>query len=84
MIGKRFEAIAIDVDGAGILAGEKASATWRTDRALAIGMGEGDTFSHEAVDVRGGDVRVTERTDGVKALLVGTDPKDVGLDHDEW
>ena len=39
---------------------------------------KGDAGAHEAVEVRGVDVRVAKGVDGVPALLVSADPEDVG------
>ena len=65
--------------GAWVTAGEKGSAAGRTHGALAIGPGEGGAVGHHGIDVRRANVRVAQRVDGVRPLLVGADPKDIWL-----
>ena len=61
-----------------IHAGQEACPAGSADRRLAVGVLERDAARDQTVDVRRADVPVSERADRVPALLVGTDPKDVG------
>ena len=62
----------------GIAAGEKAGATGRTDRDLAIGTSKGDTVGTELIQVRRVNPTVAKRADGIESLLIGTEPENVG------
>ena len=58
--------------------GEETSPARRADWALAICAGEGKTRIYEAVDVGCADMHIAKRIDGIKALLIGADPEDIG------
>ena len=47
-------------------------------------MREGDTLAAEPIDVRRADVLVPQRVNRVPALLIGTDPEDVGSIRARW
>ena len=66
------------VDSGRVHPGHKAGPARSADRALAVGVGEGGRLADELVDVRGLHVGIAESTDGIEALLVGTEPEDVG------
>ena len=78
MRGEAAVAIAIDADGAGVHASQKTGAAGRADWRLAVGMREGGGFTGEAVEIGRADMRIAQRADGVKALLVAAIPEDVG------
>ena len=61
-------------DAARIHSGEKARAARRTNLVLAVSVRECDPFPHEPVEVRGVNMRVVERADGVETLLVSAEP----------
>ena len=63
--------------GARITPGEKGGAARRANRALAIGAREGGAVGGQGVEVRCADMRITQRGDGVRPLLVGADPQNV-------
>jgi len=42
-------------------------------------MGKGGTVFDERIDVGCADMGVAHRVQGVRALLIGTNPKDIGL-----
>lgn len=75
--GKVRVAIRIDVHRARVLAGEEARATWRANRALAVGVGERHPFGDESIEIRSVDVRISECTNRVEALLIGAIPENV-------
>ena len=62
---------------AGVAAREEARSARRADRALAVGVGKGDAFRDQAVNVGRTDTVVSQRTNGVPTLLVRADPHDV-------
>jgi len=75
--GKCRIPVAIDVNRAGIHAGEKAGAAWRTDWRLAEGAFEGDAIVDQLVEVGRGQMGKSQRGYGVVALLVGANPENV-------
>jgi len=46
---------------------------------LAVGTGKGGAFFNEGIDVGCADMGVAQRVQGVRALLIGANPKDIGL-----
>ena len=78
MIGKRFIPVASVVNTRRIHPRHEARTTRSADRALAIGMCEGNALGDQAIDRGRDDMRVTERPDRVEPLLIGTVPEDVG------
>ena len=78
MIGEGVQTVAVDVDGAGVEAGQKAGPAGGADGTLAVGVAEGHALSHQAVNVWRGNVPVAQGGDGVIALLIGANPEDVG------
>ena len=62
-------AVAVDVDGAGVLTGEEAGPAGGADGGLAEGVGEGGGLLHEGVEAGGVDVGIVEGADGVETLL---------------
>ena len=65
--------------GARVASGEEAGSAGRADGTLREGGVEEDALFGEAVQVGGVYIRVAITAEGVKALLVGTDPEDVGF-----
>lgn len=61
-----------------VVAGEEAGAGGGTDRIGDVGVVEGDALFDEAVEGGGLDGGVTERGDGIEALVVGEEEEDVG------
>ena len=79
LVGRKVGvAVAVDVNGVGVQAGEEAGAARLTHRALAVRAGERNPLGAQPVDDRCVDVRIVQAVDGVVALLVGADPQDVG------
>ena len=80
LFGLRKVIIAIPVlgDGAGIQAGHKAGPAGRTDRSLYESVGKGNTLLTQLVQIGGPDKVIPQRVNGIIALLVGRDPKDIG------
>ena len=79
LVGRKVGvAVAVDVNGVGVQAGEEAGAARLAHRALAVRPGECHAVRTQLVDDRRVDVRVVQAVDGVLALLVGADPQDVG------
>lgn len=76
-VGGHLLAVLAAASGGGVSAGEEGGAAGRADGGLGEGVGEGGAFGDEAVEVGGVDVGVTERLDGIEALLVGAEPEDV-------
>ena len=76
--GKRVIAITRVVDATGVHAGHEAGAAWCANRALAIGVRESNTSMDQLIHDRCDNVRIAERRDRVKPLLVGTVPEDIG------
>ena len=70
-------AISIDMQGAGISSGEERGPARCTDGTLSISAGEGHSFSDETIQVWGTNVLVAQGMDGVKPLLISTDPEDI-------
>ena len=71
--------------GARIAAGKERGPARSANRALAIGLGECHTLSHQCINIWRVDVRIAQGVNGVVALLIGTDPQDVGLIwHVRW
>lgn len=77
-VGGHLLAVLAAAGGAGIAAGEEGSAAGGADGGLGEGVGEGSAFGDEAIEVGGVDMGVTQRLNGVEALLVGAEPEDVG------
>ena len=76
-IGESVVAVARVVHAAGIQTGHEARSTRRANGALAKRMRERDPLAHQPVHDRRAHVRVTQRTNRVKPLLVGAVPKNV-------
>lgn len=76
--GKRVVAVASIVQTRRIHAGHEAGTAGRADRTLAKGMRERHAFAHQLVNDGCLDVRITERADRVKTLLVRTVPENIG------
>ena len=71
--------------GAWIAASKERGPARSANRALAIGLGKRHTLSHQCINIWRVDVRVAQGVNGVVALLIGTDPQDVGLIwHVRW
>ena len=65
--------------GTCVSAGQEGGPAWRADRALAIGMREGDSIANEAVRMRRLDFVVAQGVHRVIALLIRADPENVRL-----
>ena len=70
--------------GARVASGEEAGSAGRADGALREGVFKEDTLFGEAVQVGGVGIGVAITAEGVKALLVGADPEDVGFVGHEY
>ena len=77
-IGGHLLAILSTAGGARITSGQKAGAARRAHRALAVGMAEADAVGRELIEVRSVDQRIAVGGDGIEALLICTEPEDVG------
>ena len=77
-LGPVAVAVAAAVHGARIAAGQKAGAAGGADRRLAERVGARRPLRRQAVDVGRVDMAITERGDGIPALLIGADPKHIG------
>ena len=69
--------IAGTVHAARVEPAHEARPAWRADRALAESVSKGHAFSNKPIDVGGVYVRIANRTNSIKPLLVGTDLKDI-------
>ena len=67
-------AITVNGDRAWIHAAEETGPAGCADWRLHKSMRQRDRFAHELIETRRVDVWITERADGVKALLIGTIP----------
>ena len=76
-VRKKFITIAGNPVRARIGAGEKTGAARSANWALAIGMCESHPFAGESVETRRIDVRVAQRVNRIKTLLVAAIPKDI-------
>ena len=63
---------------AGVATGQETGAAWRADWALTEGVGKGDTFGGQAIQIGCSDVWIAEGLHSVEALLIGAEPEDVG------
>jgi hypothetical protein len=66
------------MNAAGIHAGEEAGAARGANGALAVCPCKRNTVSNETVDVRRSNVIVPQAGNRVVALLIGTNPENVG------
>ena len=66
---------------AGVKACHETRAARRADRALAVGVSERDSRAYETIDGGSLDMRIAEGADGIKSLLIGAVPEDVGARH---
>ena len=67
--------------GRWITSGQKAGPARRADRILTEGMSERGAFRDQPIQIRRPDMRIAERVDRIKALVLGTDPEDVRKWH---
>ena len=83
--GSVFGESVIPVAGVASTAGVKAChetrAARRADRALAVGVSERDSLAYETIDGGSLDMGIAEGADGIKSLLIGAVPEDVGPRH---
>lgn len=56
---------------------EEAGAARRANRALTVGALKGDAAGDESIDVWPAQLRIVQCADGVAALLIGANSKDV-------
>ncbi len=77
--GKRFVAVPRIVHTRRIHPGHERGPTGRANRALAIGVCEGNAVGNQCIQRWRQDVRVAEGTDRVKTLLIGAVPENVGV-----
>ena len=76
-LGEGRVAVAVERDGARVLAGQERSPARRADRRLAVRAGERRPHRRQSVQVRRAHVRVAARPDSVAAQLVRAVPEDV-------
>ena len=65
--------------GPRVAAGQEGGPARGADGALDIGLFKGGTILYQGIDRGGVDEMVSQRSEGVIALLVGAEPEDVGL-----
>ena len=67
------------VDRTGIQARQEGCSAWCADRRLAEGIVERHARVDQVIQVGRSDVGIAKGVDGVPALLIRTDPEDVGF-----
>ena len=78
-VREAFVSVARVVYPARVESTHKACPAWRTDRALAIGVGERGSLGYQLINDRSANKGIPQGTNGVKTLLVGAVPKYVWL-----
>ena len=78
-VGKRIIAIASVMNSARIKPTHETRSAWSTDRALTIRMGEGDPFVYQVIHYWSTNMRIPQRSNGVKSLLVRAVPENIRL-----
>ena len=75
--GRHGLAILAATRGARITPGQKRGATGGAYRALTIRTGKSGALRDQCVNVRRADVRVAQRGNSIRPLLISADPQDV-------
>ena len=81
ILRKRVVSIARIACATWVEPGHNTGSARGANRALAIRVGKTHAGMNEAIQRRRSDMRVSQRADGIKALLIGAVPKDIGSFH---